>query len=460
MKLFWTLVLLINTIFFLEVKGHDTLPINPKTTNSLKAEIGLRSYWMSTYFKNDFKEDYALGQTAYLKLTSPNYKGLTLSGRYSGFANVFASEITSKDPITGGQNRYELSLFDVLNPNKKYFGKIEELYLNYKNKSWDITAGKMSINTAFVNAQDGRLSPNFVEGLNLNYSPNTKTDLNIYFLNKISPRSTSAWFNIEESIGLYPVGQNAHGTPSKYKGNVSSNYIGIIEWQYLTKNNFELQLNQTYVENISQTLFIQGIKEWNKPKGQSKWITGIQLIMQHGIGDGGNADLEKKYKNPDDVNFILSSRIGIKNKKQIFHLNYTRIGGNGRFLSPREWGKEPFFTFIPRERTEGLNNVNSLVAHYQQNLAQKGLQIYTTAGVHFLPNPSQFNLNKYGLPSYAQVNVGTKYTPKNWGDSFHFHILYMTKINLLKGDLKPQWEYNKVNLSHLNVIANYTIKWN
>ena len=29
------------------------------------------------------------------------------------------------------------------------------------------------------------------------------------------------------------------------------------------------------------------------------------------------------------------------------------------FLMPREWGREPFYTFLPRERNEGLGGVNA-----------------------------------------------------------------------------------------------------
>lgn len=38
-------------------------------------------------------------------------------------------------------------------------------------------------------------------------------------------------------------------------------------------------------------------------------------------------------------------------------------------------------------------------------------------------------------------------------------MILMSKINLLSGELKPQWIYNKVNMVHVNFIVNYTIQW-
>lgn len=41
----------------------------------------------------------------------------------------------------------------------------------------------------------------------------------------------------------------------------------------------------------------------------------------------------------------FGARLGWKEKHQDISFNYTRITQLGRYLMPREWGRDPFFTF-------------------------------------------------------------------------------------------------------------------
>ncbi|MFD2202042.1 hypothetical protein [Shivajiella indica] len=426
----------------------------------VKGKIGLRTFWMSTNYWEDFKNDFALGQSAYLQLRTKEFKGFSVVGRYTVFGNVWSSDLLERDPVTKNFNRYEVGLFDVINPEDKFFGKLEEFQLRYRTEKFSAIMGRMDINTPFINPQDGRLSPTYVEGLRLNYNPDNKNKFSVDVIGRMSPRSTSGWFDIGETIGIYPVGQSEFGQPSKYQNNTNSNFFTVLDWQHSMNSGIQLQVNHTYVDNISSTVFTQAIKDWNLSKSKNKFITGLQFSLQNGIGEGGNTDPEKRFKNPEDLNIVVGGRIGLKNPRSIWWLNYTRIDGKGRFLNPREWGRDPFFTFIPRERNEGYNQVDAFTTYYQRNIPEKGLQFYGFAGLHFLPDPSKPELNKYAFPSYAQANLGGKYSPKNWGKGLDFHAIFMSKVNIKSGEIKPQWIYNKVNMIHVNFIVNYTIQWN
>jgi hypothetical protein len=182
-------------------------------------------------------------------------------------------------------------------------------------------------------------------------------------------------------------------------------------------------------------------------------------MFQHGIKNGGNDDPMLRYKDPYDQNWIISSRIGLKDMLTTWHINFTYIGGQGRYLSPREWGRDPFFTFIPRERNEGFSEVTAVTGYFERRFKSSGLQIYSYAGIHFLPKPDTFAINKYAFPSYTQFNLGLKYAPSNWGKGFDFHGIILTKSALNSAELQPGWIYNKVDLIHVNLIANYTLQW-
>jgi hypothetical protein len=423
----------------------------------LEGSIGLRTFWMSTTHQDDFKNDFALGQALFLQSKTQTFKGFSLSGRYAFFGKVWSSDLSGRDPVTGNPNRYEVGLFDVTNPKDKFFGKLEEFQIRYTGKNFSVNAGRMEINTPFVNPQDGRLSPTFVEGIHL-ASRLQKNQLNWYLINRVSPRSTSSWYSVGDSFGLYPEGQGVLGGPSGYYGHTKSSFIHILDYKRQLPNNLQLQFNHTYVANISGTYFSQLMKDWKKGDSGGM-LYGLQFTVQHGAGDGGNPDSSKRYKDPADLNWVGSLRIGWRNDIHAVNFNYTRIGGEGRFLNPREWGRDPFFTFIPRERNEGFNKLNAFTLQYTHYLPQNGLQLYTIVGLHLLPEPLDTRNNKYAMPTYSQQNLGIRYVPSKSLKGLDLNLLIMSKQLMAKGEMRPQWIYNKVNLFHINVIANYYIPW-
>lgn len=453
------ILLVFSTFFHYQSIAQEPDSLRNKSENFIQGTIGLRSYWMSTSYWEDFKGDFALGQSAYIQLKTKDFKGFSIIGRYTVFGNLWSSDLSARDPITQNSNRYEVGLFDVNNTADRFFGKVEELQIRFSSPKFNALAGRMDINTPFINPQDGRLSPTYVEGVRLDFRPDKKNKFSAQVIGRMSPRSTSGWFNVGETIGIYPVGQSEFGGPSNYQGNTESNFFTVVDWQHRMDSDLQLQLNHTFVDNISSTVFSQAVKDWKMARGDRKFVTGLQFVVQNGIGEGGSAETEKRFKNPDDLNFVLGGRVGLKSSKSIWWLNYTRIDGRGRFLNPREWGRDPFFTFIPRERNEGYNQVDAFTTYYQRNFPESGLQFYGFAGLHFLPDPSNTELNKYAFPSYAQINLGGKYAPGNWGKGLDFHMILMSKLNIKQGQIKPQWIYNKVNMVHVNFIMNYTIQW-
>ena len=418
--------------------------------------IGLRSYFMSTSYADDFKNEHAWGQMAKLSLMSKLPYHFRIKAEYLGFLKILSSDFGTLDSQVPNLNRYEVGLFDVNHLDRTVFGKIGNLHLDYAYANFKAKLGRMEVNTPFINAQDGRLSPTYVEGINWELQINPMISINHHLITGISPRSTGNWFSIGESIGMYPVGRDVTGQPSEYAGNTNSDYIHILSLKYKFQPNSILLLNHNLVNNIYSSYLAQWDKNWKLPNNSLQAISGILATVQHGIGEGGNEEISLRYKNPEDFNWVISGKLGIKSKRSLWHVNYTKMQGNGRFLSPREWGKDPFYTFIPRERNEGLGQVDAISTFFQHALPKASLQLYSYMGVYFLPNPADPKKNKYAMPSYAQANIGARYVPKNWMKGTNFHLILMGKTALDQEHLRPAWVYNKVNLFHTNLILNYT----
>lgn len=418
-------------------------------------DIHFRTFWMSTTYPDDFKDDYALGASLNLGGKITYRENFKFHIGYRSFANIWSSDISAPDPLTGQSNRYETGLFDLLDTEDKFFGKLETFSFEYSNSKWGAKVGRMGINSDWVNAQDGRLSPTAAEGLNAWFSPTEKWKIKLWGIGRMSVRGSSSWFDIGETVGIYPVGRNADGKSSKYFGNTDSDWIGIWEVNHKLKYG-EINFSQTLVQNVSSTYWGRWERNWLIEGSKEKILLGFQAGFQHGLGEGGNEDTSMAYKNPKDQNWAISGRIGYSNPNWTTHLNYTKVGGIGRWLSPREWGKDAWYTFIPRERNEGFEEVDAIVGYAEYRFPKNQFQIYAHLGYHWLSGIGDAAANKYAFPSYRQINLGMKYKPE-FVKNLDFHLLMMNKEALGDMVLTPNQRYNKVEMIHINAIVNWRL---
>ena len=237
---------------------------NQKASNLLEAfqkghfHGSFRSFLMATDNARQLSDYHALAAGGTLHFASAPWHGVSfgLGGVFN--YNLASSDLSAKDSITGAVNRYEIGLFDVQDPkNRKNLDRIEELWLRYQWKKSRITVGQQSLQTPFVNYQDGRMRPTAEAGAwaEINEVENIKMEGG--YILSISPRSTVEWFNVGESIGMYPKGLNPDGTGSGYPENLESMGIGMLgirrQWGKRTK----VQVWDQYVENIFNTVFVQ-----------------------------------------------------------------------------------------------------------------------------------------------------------------------------------------------------------
>lgn len=441
-------------IFFLSFASSFVFSQEPEKNITIQPEVHFRSFWMRTSYPSDFKNDYALGATLNLGAQITYQDKLKLHFGYRSFANLLSSDLSNLDPFSNQPNRYELGLFDLLNPSDRFFGKLETFSIEYAQSKWGAKLGRMGINTDWINAQDGRLSPTAIEGIQAWIEPSSKLKINLHGLSKMSIRGSSSWHNIGETVGIYPMGRTVAGNPAQYFGHTASDWIGIWEIAY-QENSTELHFSQTLVNNISNTYW--GRIEKKILIGESdKLLFGFQTGFQHGIGAGGNEIVGFQYKNPKDKNWAISGRIGYSNARWTAHINYTQVGGKGRWLSPREWGKDAWYTFIPRERNEGFEEINALVAYIEHRLLANKLVLHAHFGYHYLPDIDDAASNKYAFPSYRQANIGAKYKPVKI-KNLDLTILLMNKESLELRSLSPTQRYNKVGMLHLNAIINWRL---
>ncbi|MCS6822086.1 MAG: OprD family outer membrane porin [Microscillaceae bacterium] len=417
-----------------------------------------RNYLMATdNGRKELTDYYANAIAADVHYETAQWKGLHAGFGTSFVYNTASSDLGKPDAVTGQFNRYEIGLFDLAKPYQALIGTIDELFISYAWGKSEITWGKQKLVTPWLNPQDGRMRPNFQEGLYIDFQEVKNLRIELAWIYRFLVRSTEIWPTIANSIGQYPTGVTPDGVRSSYTNNLKSAGLGILGITYAFTPQIKTQFWNYFTENIFNTMFWQTEAEipLSKSENKNKLLAGMQFHFQTALNDGGNSNPELAYIPKNQRNWVLSSRVGWKTTQKLLTLNYTRIGNHGRFLFPREWGRDPFYTFLPRERNEGYGDVNAFMIQLGQNLPKMKTRIEIGYGHYYLPNPDNASLNKYGFPSYNQINLNLVHQCKGLLEGLQAQFLYVYKGKLGETYNNPRFEFNKVNMSLYNFILNY-----
>ncbi len=414
-----------------------------------------RYFFMATDNKKGLTNYYANAVGGGLRFETAKFHGfqMALSGFY--IFNIGSSNFLKTDTLTGQSNRYEIGLFDIEDPaNKKDIDRLEEFYLKYNFKKTAIVFGRQLINTPFINLQDGRMRPTGVEGIWVNSNIKSNTKIEGGWLYAVSPRSTVKWYNAGESIGVYSAGINPDGSKSNYSGNIKTKGIAILGVHQKINKQIKLQGWNMFTENVFNTAMFQA-DYIGKQKNGSTIFAAAQVIRQDAVNDGGNENAEKAYFKKGQKSISFGGKMGWKNKIWETSLNYNRITAHGRYLMPREWGRDPFFTFMPRERNEGFGDVNAIMLKVNYTIPETKFKTSFAAGYFQLPDVKNYRLNKYGLPSYTQLNADLRYTFSGKMEGFEAQLLVAGKIANGNTYSNNKYVFNKVDMTNYNLVLNY-----
>lgn len=415
-----------------------------------------RYYFMATDNEGPLTDYYANAFGMGIGYETKSLKGFQIGISGYFINNLLSSDLTKADPVTGQKNRYEIGQFDVLNPaRKKDMDRLEDLYIKYSYKKMSLKFGKQHIRSPFINPQDGRMRPTLVEGLLFEWANREKIQTEGGYIFHISPRSTVDWHNVGESIGIFPSGVNEDGKPNQYAGNLHSDFVLFGGIHVRPTKHLHIQVWNQHIEHILNTSMLQ-INQSIKLKKHVNLILAGQYIEQHGLKNGGTANPAYRYvaSNHTARTFGFSAGI-VKPEAWTIRLNYNRITRSGMYLNPREWGRDPFFTFMARERNEGFSDVHAYNATYIHTFKETGWKSQLSAGYFKLPDVRDFARNKYGMPSYWQLNADVRYLFKDFMKGLEMHFLYVYKGRIGETYNSYNFTFNKANMSLYNLILNY-----
>jgi hypothetical protein len=416
-------------------------------------EIHARSFNMMTFNRGELSDYAAWAAGAGIGYKSPHFKGFA-----AGMSGFFIFKLHDKnlahpDPITGGVNRYELTLFDMNDPeNGEDLDRLEELYLEYKTGATQFVIGRQYLETPLLNGQDNRMRPNIFSGYWMR-SQWKSIHLEGGWIRRVSPRGTVDWYDMDNSLGVYPFGRNIDGNPSQYKGNMKT--LGIfVAGGYVQNELWEHKYYNYFAHNLFNVAFGETVRKI--AINQSKAIElGAQGFWQTQVGDGGNPDPTKSYIHEGERTFGLGGRVAFRLNEHCFAINSLYIHDSGRFLFPREWGREQFWANLPRERFEGNGGLNALMVSWTSDILKDRMHTFIGVGVTDTQEPSVARLNKNGMPSW--YHFAGRFS---WTFDQSFQGLKITSMVIYKGQLEGDpvpdaLAINRVDMWNFNLIVDY-----
>lgn len=416
-------------------------------------EFHLRSYFMATVNQGELTDYSTWGTGAGIGYFSPRWKGLGIG--FSGFFvfRHYENNITELDPTTGLGNRYEITLYDVHHPeNHKDMDRLEEFFISYQNEEWSVWAGRHKFESPLLNESDNRMRPNLFSGLSADYSPGNWKFTGAWFTHMIS-RGSLEWLPVEESVGFYSTGRNPLGSEEDYHHNIDSKGIGVLGAEY-EEEDWKVSSWNYLGEGMFGVAFLEATGKTDL-NGRADFLMGFQGFYQGAVGDGGNPDPAKTYILPGEKTYGVGLRTGINWANSTITLNYLGISDEGRFLFPREWGREQFFVSQQRERFEGMGGVNAITLKFDQTFIHDQLMVSLAAGHVQTPDLNNLKLNKYGLPNYLHFTGLVDYRLQGFFKGLDLQFLVAVKKEDRKEHLPEEYIINRVNMSNFNLILDY-----
>lgn len=408
----------------------------------------LRNYFMNTINQGALTDYYANAIGGAMRFRSHRIYGFEFGAAGIFTYNLFSNDLNKVDPVTGGIADFEHQLFDVLDTdNFNDLDRLEELYLRYIFEHGYALYGRMAIqDSPLMNKSDGRMKPFAFKGFWLHYELLEKHRFNLTWIDRISPRSTVEWFDFKEGIGLFDQGFQPDGTEAEYHENLESEGIAMLDYQTRISN-FDLELYQWYLHNISYSAW------FGLAYVKNGWNLGMQYALQ--IPDGFQKTLEydQRYMQPEERGQVLSGQVQYLDRNWTLRAAYSKAFASGRFLFPRELGRDQFYTSISRSRLEGFGDTGVLTLGGDHTFGIERFSAGFDYTRTFGPEVDSFEFNKYNLDAYQQLNLRLNYTFKGFFQGLHMVFLYVYRDNLNNDD--PQVVFNRGNLHQLNFITNF-----
>ena len=426
---------------------HDSTGVKNKLLRFFtEGEVhgNIRNFTMSTFNYGALNDYYANAMGASIHYETATFKGFKFGLNGLFIYRMFSNDLNGLDPVVGRASSYERQLFDLEHPeNYDDLDRLEELYIEYNRKGTHLTVGKIEVESPMVQIHDGRMKPKVFSGI-LGIQKLKHFALHAGWFVGSSPRSTTHWYRIDEAIGIYNNGCLEDGSEATYHNHLSSSGLGIFgaEW---SKKNLKFQIWDYVLDNISNTT----LAKFDFEKDAS-WQCGIIYLNQFVLNNGGSHLNQHTFHRKDERTHGVSALLGYD--FGVFKLSTasTMIFNTGRYVFPREFGVDPFYTFISRSQLEGLGDAAAFDVKFKKEFKHFDF----SCDWNRVMTSTNLLLNKYNIPSYDQYNVEVNYHFSGFWKGLSARFLYVFRKGI-ESNLTASQRFNKADFHQFNLIFNF-----
>lgn len=445
-----SIVLLINVS--ISFGQNDSVSISSTTLKDVFSEARvngrIRNFSMATFNRSSF-QDYSTNATgAVIGISTGSFKGFQAGIKTSFTYKTLGNDLSIIDPVVGRGDKWEFELYDIFNKGQfNHLVRLDELYLKYQVGNYYISVGKLKTEyTRLINASDGRMNRFAHSGAWLHLNFDSPHSLDLGWLKGVSPRSSYDWFSFDEVFGMVNQGFQPNGEKATYRGFYPSRGVGVFNYGF-NANNLNIHAYNFLFDKISNIVWLEA--EYI----HKSYKVGFQYAHSLSLGYGDELNYINRYMQPGEHANVFSSKLTWFDSSWEFGAAYTHALDTGRFLFPKELGRDNFYTSMPRSRLEGLGGVNVFTFRVDYKFLNPNLKV----GFHYQDlsgaEVGKFHLNKYNIDSTRQYNTQLTYKPKGFWKGLSFDLLWVYREN--KNETQPELFFNRSNFHQINFVTNY-----
>ncbi len=415
----------------------------------------IRNYLMATYNQGDLKNYWTNATGGALKYETAELFGIQLGVKGIFTYKTFSTDLNDLDQNTQKGANWEKELYDINRPEEgKDLDRLEELYLKWNFSKSNITIGKMDINTGpFFLRRDGRMKPFVYQGAWAQIADLEKTKINLGWITKVSPRGMTEWYTINEAIGINNNGFEPNGHAADYHEKADSKGIGVLGLEKSIGEKIKLQYWNLFLHHITDINWLQ--LEFQ----HDHLFIGGQFVHQGALSHQQALDYQDRYIQPEEKAKVLSLKAAYKqiSKGTEWSVAYLHAFIGGRFLFPRELGRENFYASQARSWIDGFGGTDVFVVQFQYTPKAKDWQAFkldAKLSRTNTPGIGNVEFNKYNIGSHWQGTIDLKYSFLKVLEGLELHLLYITKYTANTEKFTPSEIYYRTNFHHFNGIVN------
>ncbi len=394
--------------------------------------------------------DFRIGVThGFLRYEPQLTKWLSLGIQGNALTHFGNRTVTQPDELTGIGPQFEGNLWNPRLMSGQYEFALPQSYLLFNFGLHELTIGRFVKNTPFVNAEPFPF-PNALQGLWYTFQKGEAFRFETGIINQVAPRQNGRFVGIGESIGTAGQGVDVNGFPNQYRGNTEVDLLNITGLVFQPSVSTEFTVWNYYTENVTNTTIAEG-RYKNKEVG---WEFGAMTTYQFRVGNGGNANNDLAYKQDKRArNYSLQAIKYLGYHSLEFSVD--RITKLGRLLLPREWGREPFYTFVRRTRIEGSSDVTSALIKWERIWDNKHghFRVYSKAVRNRFPNPFELPADKNRQSTHYHLDFSVLFAPKKF-QGLEAEVYLAKRVGA--GDV-PSLDYviNRIDFFHFDFLLTY-----